>query len=219
MSVGFKIRFDLLLLESVLTDGEYESLASTCHDDGVLQQAWIRIVLLVRLDILVRALLGDHLGILLVLEELLLIDAHIHLLNEQAVSWDTVSLVEEDDITDNEVTRVNGLGGTRLTAKDSYFFINNFLLEPQELLLLAPVAESLDRGSKEHGEVDRDTLEPLTLGLILEEADHEGDGGEHEEHLHVEVVKLVPNYGPKRADCRKGSFVFTEAKLKNKTKD
>ena len=109
MSVGFKIRSNLLLLESVLTDGKYESLASSCHDDGVLQQAWIGIGVLVRLDILVRALLGDHLGILLVLEELLLIDAHIHLLDEQAVSGNTVALTKQNDVANDDVLAENGL--------------------------------------------------------------------------------------------------------------
>jgi len=107
---------------------------------------------------------------------------HIHLLDEEAVSWDTVTLVKEDDVTDDEVLDIDSLGGAILATQDGDFLVHDFGLETQELLLFAPITESLDHSGKEDSEVDGDGLEPLlavsTILRLGEDADNEGDGGE-----------------------------------------
>jgi len=124
--------------------------------------------------------------------ELLLINVHVHLLDKKAVSWDAVALVEQDNVTDNQVFDVNSLGGAILATENGDLFVHNFGLEAQELLLFAPIATGLDRGSEEDSEVDRDRFEPLFAGVHHEKADDQGDGGEQQKDLDVKFVELIP---------------------------
>ena len=73
-----------------------------------------------------------------------LINFHVHLINKEAISGDAVALVKQDDIADDELIHKDGLGGAVLASKDSNLFIHDFLAELQELLFLAPIADSLD---------------------------------------------------------------------------
>jgi len=134
---------------------------------------------------------------------------HIHLFDEEAVSWDTVTLGEENDVTDNELLDEDVLRGARLATEDGHFLIHDLLAESQELFLFAPVTESLDGSSEEDGEEDGYTLEPLAL-LVLEEAEDEGDTSEDDEDPDVELVKLVPQYSEEAADLWEGSLVYAE---------
>jgi hypothetical protein len=126
--------------------------------------------------------------------ELLLVDVHIHFLDEKAVGGDAVTLVEKDDVANDEIFAIDSLGGAILTAQNSDFLVHDLGLEAQELLFFAPVAESLDCGGEEDGKVDGDGLEPL-LGVGIfrfgKDTDNEGDGGEDEEDNDVLLVELV----------------------------
>ena len=129
---------------------------------------------------------------------------HVHLLDQDAVSGHAIALVEEDDVANDEIFAEDGLGGAVLAAEDSDLFVLDLVLEAQELLLFTPVAEGLDHGGKEDGEVDGDGFEPLlAVGSVLvlgEDADDEGDSGEDEEDLDVSLVKLVPQNLPEGAN-------------------
>ena len=202
--VTVQVRTDLLLFESVLTDSENEGLASASHDNGVLEEDHIRVALLVPLCVGVGALLDSVFGAHHVGEERLLVDVHIHFLDENAVGRDAVALVKEDDVANDEIFAVDGLGGSVLATKNSDLFVLDLILEAQELLLFTPVAECLDHGGKEDGEVDGDGFEPLlAVGSVIalgEDADDEGDSGEDEEDLDVPFVELVPKNLPESAN-------------------
>jgi hypothetical protein len=72
--------------------------------------------------------------------------------------------------------------------------VGNLLSESEELAFLAPVTKGLDAGGKSDSKVDGYGLNPSELFLRLEREEEE-DGGEHEEHKHVVLVKLVPEDG------------------------
>jgi len=141
---------------------------------------------------------------------------HVHLFDKEAISWDAVTLVEVNDVTNNKVLDVDSLAGAILATEDSNFFVHDFLTESQELLLLTPVTESLDGSGEENGEVDGGSLDPRSFSS--EDAQDEGDGGEDEQQDDIELIELVPKDGPEGANLRKGSLVFTEAKLKERAK-
>ena len=143
---------------------------------------------------------------------------HVHLSDEEAVGGDAVTLVEQNDVTNNKVLGVDGLSGAVLATEHGDFLVHDLGLETQELLLFTPVTEGLDHGGKEDGEVDGDGLEPFLAGISHEEADDEGDSGEDEEDLDVEFVELVPEDLPEGSHVREGLLVFSEAKLKEREK-
>ncbi len=210
--VVLEVFFDLTLLHGVLTNGEDDSFAGSSHDDGVLKEDGVRVVADVHLDVVVAALLFGHFRVHHVWVELFLVDLHIHLLDEEAVGGATVTLVKKDNVTNDEVLNIDGLGGSVGTAEDGNFFVHNFLTEAQKLLLFTPVAKGLDQSGEKHGKVDRDGLEPLVLH-VLEQADDQRGGTEDEKDLHVKFVELVPQDGPERADSWQRSLVFAKAKL------
>lgn len=178
--VTLKVFFDLFLLQGVFANSKDESFASSGHNNGVLEQDWVGVRDLILLNGLVGALLLNRLGAIGVGEELLLVDSHIHLFEEEAVSGDAVTLVDKDDVTDDEVGYVDGLGCAVLTTQYCHLFVHDLFAESQELLLFAPITEGLNCGREEHGKVDRDTLEPLAiLEATTEDSHEEADGGEH----------------------------------------
>ena len=208
---------DLLLLEGVLADGEDEGLAGTSHDDGVLKEDHVRVDSLVLLGVAIGALLHSVVRSWHIRVDLLLVDMHIHFLDQDAVSGDAIALVEEDDVANNDILRVDSLGGAVLATKYDNLLILNLVLQAQELLLFTPVTEGLDHGGKEDGEVDGDRFEPLlavdTFLLFGEDAHEQRDGGEDQEDLDVPLVELVPQDLPEGADGWQGLFVLSEAKL------
>ena len=125
-------------------------------------------------------------------------------MDQDAVSGDAFALVEQDDVANNDVLRVDSLRGAILATEYDNFLILNLVLQAQELLLFTPVTEGLDHGGKEDGEVDGDRFEPLlavdTLLLFCEDAHEQRDGGKDQEDLDVPLVELVPQDLPEGAD-------------------
>lgn len=203
---------DFLLLEGVLADSQNDSLAGARHDNGVLEQDRVGVVLNVRLDILVRALLGSQLRVLNIGVVVLFVNFHIHLFDEVAVGGDAVTLLKKDDVANDEVLDEDGLGSAVVASKDSDFLSHDLLTQSQELSLFAPVTEGLNEASEEDGDEDRDTLNPLVGVLIsLEEGDDERGGSEAHQDNDVDLVELVKEDGPEGSDGREGSLVCSEA--------
>ena len=83
-----------------------------------------------------------------------MVNLHVHLLDEHAVSRHTVTLIEDDDVTNNEVFDVDSLRSTVLATEDNTFLIHDFGAESQELLLLTPIAEGLDQAGESNSDID-----------------------------------------------------------------
>ena len=90
-------------------DGKDHSLTGTSHHDGVLEKNVVGVQCDVLFYVLVRALLRDIFGAIIVREEESLVNLHVHLIDEHAVGGHSVTLIEDDDVTDNEVFDVDGL--------------------------------------------------------------------------------------------------------------
>ena len=80
--LAHEILEDLLFLHRMFAHSQHDRFAHTRHHNRILQQDWIRILLLVLLDISVATLLHAHFEASDVRIELLLIDAHVHFLEQ-----------------------------------------------------------------------------------------------------------------------------------------
>jgi len=148
-----------------------------------LQEYWVWVLLLVLLLVTVTALLHGSFETLHVRIELLLVDAHVHLLNEQTVSRHAVALLQKDDVTDDQVLHIDCRGGAILAAKYSGFLIHDLRSQTQELPLLAPVAEGLDQAGENDCEINRKCFNQFLV--FGEDADDQADGGEDKKHFDV----------------------------------
>jgi hypothetical protein len=63
-----------------------------------------------------------------------LIDFNIHLFNEQTISWNSVSRLKMNDITDNEVFSKNSRLDSILATENIWLFLLDFLAKSQNLL-------------------------------------------------------------------------------------
>jgi len=106
--------------------GQDHSFAETTHYDGVLEQDRVWVFLDVSGRFVVRALLNSFFGICYVRIVILLINLHVHLFDKYAISWDAVSLVKQNDITNDKLINVDGLRGSILTSENSDFLIHDF---------------------------------------------------------------------------------------------
>lgn len=151
----------------MLTDGKNDGLTGAGHNDGVLEEDGIRVEADIFIDVLVGDLLSGALRSIHVRVVVLLVDVHIHFFDKDTVGGDAVALLEQDDVSNDKVLHKDGLGGAVLASKNSDLLTHDLLAELEELLLFTPVANGLDCAGEEHGEEDRDGLEPL-VGVLLD---------------------------------------------------
>jgi len=126
-----------------------------------------------------------------------LVDFHIHLGDENAVSGGAVTLFEQNDVADDEILAEDGLRGAHVTTEHINFVVLDFLLKEQELLLLTPIAEGLDQTSEQDSEGDRGSINPSDI--VGEEGEEEAGSTKEQQNLHVELIELVPKDGPERS--------------------
>ena len=70
-----------------------------------------------------------------------LVNLNVHLFNQNAVSWNAISLFEIDDISNNNITNWNLLDGSMSSSVNCNNLVVNLILQFQILSLLNPVAE------------------------------------------------------------------------------
>jgi hypothetical protein len=136
------------------TDSKDHSFTVTSHHDGVLEEDVVRVPSDIFFDVNIGALFCNHLRTFIIGVEELLINLHVHLFNEHAVSRHTVTLIEDDDVTDNEVFDVDSLRGTVLATEDDTLLIHDFGAESEELLLFTPITEGLDHAGEANSDID-----------------------------------------------------------------
>ena len=93
----------------MFADCEDDGLARACHHDSVLEQGGVRVLHLVLLRILVTALLHAHLKAFHVRVELLLVDSHVHLLDQEAISRHAIASIQQDNIADHQILHIYSL--------------------------------------------------------------------------------------------------------------
>ena len=142
-------------------------------------------------SVVLRALLGRTGRGFSVWVVFLLVDGHVHLLNQEAVSRDTVSCSEQDNVTNDEVADGYTCRGAILASEDGSLLVQNFLSEVQELSFLSVITDRSNEGGKDDSEMDGDGLNPH-VGVIRPEGEDEVERREDQEQLVEEVLELVP---------------------------
>ena len=99
-----------------------------------------------------------------------------------------------------------------MASKHINLVVLDLLLEKEELLLLTPVAEGLDQTGEKDGDEDGEGVDPRDGAR--EEAENEAGDTQPEKHLHVELIKLVPQNGKEGASFGQTAGIISEAKLK-----
>jgi len=95
-----------------------------------------------------------------------------------------------------------------VASKHINLVVLDLLLKKEELLLLAPIAQGLDQTGKKDSDEDRGGVDPCDG--ITEEAQAEADETQEDEHLHVELIKLVPQDGEEGASFRQTAGIISE---------
>jgi len=91
-------------------------------------------------------------------EVVLLIDSDVHLFDQEAISWDSVSLLKINNITNNEFSNWDFFNGSVSTSVDTNFLIVDFFSKLQKLSFFPPVTETCDKADKQKTSVDSQRL-------------------------------------------------------------
>ena len=103
-----------------------------------------------------------------------------------------------------------------MASKHVNLVVLDLLLKKEELLLLTPIAQGLDQTGEKDSDEDRGGVDPCDG--ITEEAQAEADKTQEDEHLHVELIKLVPQDGAEGASFGQTAGIISEAMIKEKRK-
>jgi len=87
-----------------------------------------------------------------------LVNCDVHFVNEDAISWHTISLVNIHNISNNEFPNRNTLNGSKCSPAYCNLLVIDLVFETQELSLLDPIAETSDEGTKHDTRIDCERL-------------------------------------------------------------
>ena len=82
-------------------------------------------------------------------EVILLINCDVHLFDQDAIGWDSVSLIKVNNISDNNFSNWDVFNGTVSTSVNIDSLVVDFFSELQELSLFPPVAETRDKADEQ----------------------------------------------------------------------
>lgn len=126
--------------------------------------------------------------ILLLWENIPLVDLHVHLLDEEAVSWNAITLLEKHNVTNDDFCE-RDLGRDSILASDNCRILClNLSVQVTELALFAEVADSRNCGHEENSNVDRYTRNPA-ICFVCEERHNEGEGGNNQEQPDEVIIE------------------------------
>lgn len=77
-----------------------------------------------------------------------LVNGDVHLLNKNAVSWDSVALLNVDDISNDQVSDGDRCAGSMAASVNNDGLVVDFILQFKELSLFDPVTGSRNERCK-----------------------------------------------------------------------
>jgi len=78
-----------------------------------------------------------------------LVNFNVHFLNENAISWNSISLLNINQVADNKFSDGDGMTGSMSSSINNYGLVINFILKLQELKLLDVITDGRHQGSKD----------------------------------------------------------------------
>lgn len=96
-----------------------------------------------------------------------MVQSDVHFLQEDAVSWYAVTLLNVNDVANDEVSHSDRLASTEGTSVDSDGLVVDLILELEVLSLLDPIATGGNEGGKEKTTVNGQRLD-VSCGAAAE---------------------------------------------------
>lgn len=87
-----------------------------------------------------------------------LINSDAHFLNKDTIGWHAITLLNVDDVTDDEVFDANRFSGSISSTINSDLFPINLILETKELPIFTVVTQRCNDGLREETKVDGQAL-------------------------------------------------------------
>lgn len=78
-----------------------------------------------------------------------LVNHNVHLVNEDAVSWHAITLLNVNDVTDDEIFELDGVCGAVGSSINNDLLLVHLVLQTKELFVLAVVADGTDQVHRE----------------------------------------------------------------------
>lgn len=200
--------FHFIPAHRTYTDCAHDCSAHACQDHGALQQKWVRIFknVVLRQALLLYFRVGWN--------QEALVHSHVHLLCQDAVSRHTLTLVEQNDVANNQVPRWDLDLQAEAAAEDCGSLVLHLLVQIAELLFLPYVTRGLDKQQEQNSNINRITnclAVSITTG---QERDDERNRGDVKQELHeVVTVQSVLKDLPERLMRWYVEFVFAVATL------
>jgi hypothetical protein len=119
-----------------------------------------------------------------------LVNDQVHLFEQKAVCWDTISLLEVDDIANNYIFNKNGDASSIGASLDGNLLVVDLVLQLKELLFFFPVTSRRNSGSKKDTAEDGERFDIFLGGLISKQGEHEVSHGCPNQKDHVVVFEL-----------------------------
>lgn len=118
-----------------------------------------------------------------------LINSDAHFLNKDTIGWHAITLLNVDDVTDDEVFDANRFSGSISSTINSELFPINLILETKELPIFTVVTQRCNDGLREETKVDGQALNiAVWLGI---DGDYEVDCSYYDQENDVRILKLL----------------------------
>lgn len=185
-------------LIGVIANSKHDSLSLTFLDLGALKHKGVTLGV-----VLVDRLLGE---IVRLASEGCLRGEALGGGDDEAVSGDGLAVANDDDVTDDDLLRVDS--GKKAAALDVDFLHISLAHEFLELLLFRVVVSNGHNHDNHDSEHDTSSLLEALSNAVLDAAECGGHNGGHDEHLEDEVLEDFADHVADAADFALMSRVF-----------
>ena len=168
-----------LTLVGAVASGEDDRSCLALLDFGALEHEWVRLR--------VRRAGGLLLKLVRLTSQSGLVCEALGGGDDEAVGRDSITVLDDDDVSDDEFLRVNGL--ELATALACYSLGVSLVHEFLKLLLLGIVVTNGHNDDDDDGEHDTRTLLEAFSHTVLDDAERGGDDGGDDEDFEDEVLK------------------------------
>jgi hypothetical protein len=121
-----------------------------------------------------------------------LIHCQVNLVQYNAVSRHSISLVDLNNISNNEFTNKDRCGSAKGTPVHCHLLVVDLILELEMLPFFDPIADRSEGASKHQtGEDGQGLNRSVMAGICTKEGSAEVGGGSLSKHYHISVLKLL----------------------------
>ena len=113
----------------------------------------------------------------------------VHFFNQNAISWDNITLLNWNDISNNEIFNKNLIFNTILTSIDGHSCVVNFVLNLEELFFLFVFCISTNKCSQNYTTINSQHFHPC-LFFWIEECEEKINSRCNDKTDHLAIFEL-----------------------------